>query len=80
MLETQSLAGRTALITGSASGIGKAVAERFQRQGARLVLADCSPQVAEIAAELQATGGEVIGINLEVTDPASVASAIDQGR
>ena len=51
------LAGRVVIITGGASGIGRATAGYFQREGARLVLADLQPAaLATAVAELRAAG------------------------
>lgn len=60
------LVGRVAIITGAAQGIGRAYAERFAREGARVVatdLGDCAETVAAIAA----SGGEAIGIGADIT-------------
>ncbi|RIH85087.1 D-beta-hydroxybutyrate dehydrogenase [Meiothermus luteus] len=55
------LEGKTALITGAGSGIGKAIAEVFAREGARLVLNDLSPAGAEVAQRL---GGAFVQADL----------------
>jgi 3-hydroxybutyrate dehydrogenase len=55
------LEGKTALITGAGSGIGKAIAEVFAREGARLVLNDLSPAGAEVA---QRQGGAFVQADL----------------
>jgi NAD(P)-dependent dehydrogenase (short-subunit alcohol dehydrogenase family) len=70
---------RVVVITGGASGIGRALGERFAAEGARVVLADVERElldatVAELAKdpELANTRGEVVGVTTDVTDPASV--------
>ncbi|WP_027878384.1 3-hydroxybutyrate dehydrogenase [Meiothermus cerbereus] len=58
---------KTALITGAGSGIGKAIAEVFAREGARLILNDLAPNAAELA---QALGG--VFIQADLSDQRSV--------
>jgi NAD(P)-dependent dehydrogenase (short-subunit alcohol dehydrogenase family) len=66
------LEGKVAVITGGASGIGRATAERLARSGVRLVLGDIEePVLAETVAQLSAGGADVIG---HVTDVASLSS------
>ena len=66
------LAGRVVVITGGASGIGRATAEYFRREGARLVLADLQPVALETAgAELRAAGAEVESEAVDVRDYAA---------
>jgi NAD(P)-dependent dehydrogenase (short-subunit alcohol dehydrogenase family) len=55
------LAGKTAVVTGGASGIGRAMAIRFAAEGARVVVADLDREGAAAVAE-QAAGGAAIGI------------------
>lgn len=74
------LQGKTALITGSARGIGLEFARAYIAEGARVALADINAEaVAKAAAEL---GPQAIGIQMDVTSQASIdagfASAIDQ--
>jgi NAD(P)-dependent dehydrogenase (short-subunit alcohol dehydrogenase family) len=70
---------RVVVITGGASGIGRALGERFAAEGARVVLADVErDRLEQTAAELgknsanEGGAGEVVGITVDVTDPASV--------
>ena len=72
------LAGRVALVTGGAGGIGQAVVRRFLGEGACVVLADIDPAALDAAvAELsKAYGKDVVrGVHCDVTDEASVAAA-----
>jgi len=75
---------RVVVITGGASGIGRALGERFAADGARVVLADIErDQLERTAAELgKDAAGEVAAIAVDVTDPASVealaAAAFDR--
>lgn len=62
------LAGRVALVTGAANGIGKAIAARFAGEGARVFLADIDATVCEtVAAELTAAGLQADAIAADVT-------------
>lgn len=78
-LPTQrSLAGRTALVTGGGSGLGRATAQRLARGGACVVVADVDADAARATAELiEGTGGAALPLALDVTDSAQVRTAID---
>ena len=75
--ESSLLQGRTALITGAASGIGRAVAAHYLAAGARVVVADLSPRAAEVAGELGADGGVVLDATDEEAVDAAVAAATE---
>lgn len=63
------LKGKTAVITGGASGIGLAMAERFGREGMRLVVADVQADaLASATTRLQEQGFEAVGVRTDVTD------------
>lgn len=62
-----SLAGKTAIITGGAAGIGYATAEFFAKKGVNLVLADLNPKADEIAKKLSRNA---IGVSGDATDGA----------
>lgn len=67
------LQGKVAVITGAASGMGKAMAELFHAEGARLVLADISGKQEEVAASL---GTDAIGVQCDVSNEADVQAMI----
>ncbi len=67
------LAGRTAIVTGAASGIGLATAEAFVAESMRVVMADVDGErVGEHASRLASGGGEVRAIAADVRDPEAV--------
>jgi NAD(P)-dependent dehydrogenase (short-subunit alcohol dehydrogenase family) len=70
---------KVAVITGAASGIGRAAAERFASEGARVVVADIDEGAAEeVVAKIREAGGRAIFIRTDVTDEDSVASLMKQ--
>lgn len=72
------LTGRVAVVTGGASGIGRALAERFVDEGMKVVLADVEAAALDAAVgELTARGAEVIGVRTDVSDRASVEALAD---
>lgn len=72
-----SLRGRTALVTGGAGGLGRAVAAAYLRCGARVAIADLREAELATAREELAALGEVTTHPCDVTQPASVAAAVD---
>ncbi|MEX0731489.1 MAG: 3-hydroxybutyrate dehydrogenase [Aquisalimonadaceae bacterium] len=74
---------RIALITGAGRGIGRAVAERYAREGARVAVADLDADAArQTAAAIRAAGGEAMALIMDVTEEeavnAGVRAVIDQ--
>jgi len=74
----EELAGRTAVITGAGSGMGRAFALRFAAEGMTIVAADIQPDaLAATVAELASAGYETAGIVTDVADPDSVQRLAD---
>lgn len=71
------LDGKVALITGGGTGIGRATAQLFAQEGARVVIAEIDAASGEQTAHLIAQhGGTALALRTDVTDPDSVAAAI----
>jgi len=69
------LAGKVALITGAASGLGRVAAERFAAEGARVVVADVD-DATEVLRAIAAAGGVAAAVNCDVSDDAAVRDAV----
>ena len=63
---------RVIIVTGGANGIGRAYADGFVREGAKVVIADIDEPAARTAArEIEAGGGDALALNVDVADVAS---------
>jgi len=72
------LDGKAALVTGAASGIGRAIAEAFASAGCAVVVADLNgPGAAGAAAAITAAGGRAISVVMDVTDEPQVEAGFD---
>jgi 3-hydroxybutyrate dehydrogenase len=72
------LAGKVAVITGAASGIGKSIAQTLAAEGATVAVADLQIAPADaVANEIVARGGQAIGVAMDVTSEEQVDRGID---
>ena len=73
------LTGKAAIITGAASGIGRATAHLFGNEGARVVIADIDLDGAlKVAEEIKSSGGEALAIKTDVGKQDDVIQMVDQ--
>lgn len=72
------MSGKTVLVTGAGSGIGRAIADRFAQDGATVVCADINPETAEAAAgELLAGGFKALAVEVDISNEESVAHMVE---
>jgi rhamnulose-1-phosphate aldolase/alcohol dehydrogenase len=77
MPKPKPLESRIALVTGAASGIGKAIAQRFAAEGACVVIADLDLDKARAAAAEIGGTDVAVGVRVDVSDEAAVEAAVD---
>ena len=75
----QRLDGKVAIVTGAASGIGRAIADLYAKSGATVAIADINQKAADHAAsEINAAGGTALGVAMDVTNEAAVNAGTDR--
>lgn len=73
------LTGKTAVVTGAASGIGREIALEFARAGAAVAIADLNPDGANaVADQIERAGGKAMGVAMDVTSEDAVNAGIDR--
>jgi len=78
-MDTQRLAGKKALITGGAQGMGAAIALHWAAQGAAVCVADLNEEgVAGVAQQIRDAGGQATHIKLDVTNEEQAIAAVAQ--
>lgn len=78
-LDTSDLTGRTAVVTGGGSGIGRSLCRLLAERGATVHVADRDAAAAEmVAARIRSAGGQAVAHTVDVTDPAAVQALADE--
>jgi 3-oxoacyl-[acyl-carrier protein] reductase len=76
---SRSVEGRVVLVTGAASGMGRATAHLFGDEGAKVAVTDLdAASVDAVAKEIRNAGGEAAGWTLDVADPARIHAVVDE--
>jgi len=71
--------GATAIVTGGASGIGRALAEELAKRGCEVVLADLQIELAEeVASEINVSGGKTKAVKIDVTDVSAMEQLVQE--
>jgi 3-hydroxybutyrate dehydrogenase len=71
------LVNKVAIVTGAASGLGRAIAVRYAREGAQVAVADLhGPAADAVAAEIRAAGGRAMGVAMDVTSEDAVNAGV----
>ena len=75
------LSGKTALVTGSSSGIGRGIALAFAQHGANVVITGRNQErIAQVVREAEASGGRAVGLSADVASFSEVQTMVEQAR
>ena len=78
---SRSIAGKVAIVTGAASGMGRATARLFADEGARVGIIDVAPEPLEaVRAEIEEAGGVAHAVAVDLSDAAAIAPAVEEIR
>ena len=73
------LKGNVAVVTGASGGIGRAIAQRYAHEGAKVAICDINNDMAqETAADINNNGGQAMAIEMDVSSETAVNSGIDE--
>ena len=70
--------GKSIIVTGAASGIGKASAKRFAAEGGKVICADKAPTVSETADEITGDGGTAIAVEMDAGNEGDVKALVER--
>ncbi len=76
---SRSIAGKTAIVTGAASGMGRATAHLFADEGAKVAVLDrTAAGVEKVVEEIRGAGGTALGVVLDITDTSAIPLAVNR--